>query len=104
MRFKLRVFMLVVLYGMRCPLYPMISRIASFVVLLSASAGLAASSPTVQFNRDIRPIVADTCFKCHGRDANARQAELRLDQREEAIKPHGDEQRIPIVPGDPSHS
>src|SRR4051812_28322504 len=44
----------------------------------------AASKPT--FNRDIRPILAENCFACHGPDKAARKAGLRLDVREEAIK------------------
>ncbi len=77
------------------------------VVFFSSAASAPAAAPDhahVEFNRDIRPIVSDTCFKCHGRDKNARQAELRLDLREEAVKPHGDEKLIPIVPGDLAHS
>ena len=60
-------------------------------------ASLAAAAP-VSFNRDIRPIMADTCFRCHGPDKNSRMANLRLDLRDEAIKPNqkGD---TPIVPG-----
>ncbi len=39
----------------------------------------------LDFNRDIRPVLAENCLYCHGQDANKRQAELRLDDRESAI-------------------
>ena len=42
-----------------------------------------ASAPT--YNRDIRPILAENCFACHGPDAGARKAGLRLDRRDAAV-------------------
>jgi hypothetical protein len=57
----------------------------------------------VHFNRDIRPIMAETCFRCHGPDKNSRMAGMRLDIREEAMKPTASG-AVPIVPGDPEKS
>ncbi len=45
------------------------------------------SAPRVVFNRDIRPILAEKCFKCHGLDAHERKGKLRLDLAEFAVAP-----------------
>jgi len=76
---------------------------AERTVPLIACLALAAAAEPVKFNRDIRPIMSDTCFRCHGPDKRARMAGMRLDRREEALKPTASG-AIPIVPGDADKS
>ena len=76
---------------------------AERTVLLTVLAALSAAAEPVKFNRDIRPIMSDTCFRCHGPDKRARMAGMRLDRREEALKPTPSG-AIPIVPGDAEKS
>lgn len=51
----------------------------SFVVLVSGCLSSAAADEAVSFNRDVRPILSDRCFKCHGPDATNQESEFRLD-------------------------
>src|SRR5688572_21974646 len=82
----------------------MVRQLLCLIAACIAAVGEAAAQPgPPTFNRDIRPIMSDTCFRCHGPDSVARKANLRLDIREEATRPMRSG-RIPIVPGDPGSS
>jgi Protein of unknown function (DUF1549)/Protein of unknown function (DUF1553)/Planctomycete cytochrome C len=69
--------------------------ISSFFTRLDAAQN-------IQFNRDIRPILADNCFSCHGPDKGKRKANLRLDTHDGLFSPLG--KATPIVPGKPQQS
>jgi mono/diheme cytochrome c family protein len=63
-----------------------------------AAAVTAFATDKLEYNRDVRPILAENCFACHGPDSASRKADLRLDKREVAIEHDA------IVPGKPSQS
>ena len=67
-----------------------------------AFGAMAFGAEKIEFNRDIRPILSENCFQCHGQDAAKREAKLRLDQRESATRDRGG--YAPIVPGKPQES
>ena len=60
---------------------------APFAALLLSSVASAADPAAIDFDRQIRPILSDKCFACHGPDEAARQSGLRLDLRDAALKP-----------------
>ncbi len=73
--------------------------LATITVVLSVP--VLAAKP-VEFAREIRPILSDTCFKCHGVDAAKRKGGLRLDQKKEWFHPR--EEGTLVVPGKPQES
>src|SRR5262245_4660535 len=72
--------------------------LSSLCLCISVVSPARASERPVEYNRDVRPILADNCFPCHGPDSASRKARLRLDRREDALKAEV------IVPGKPDES
>ncbi len=80
-----------------------ISLVLTSSLLIGSGHAEEALSTRVEFNRDIRPILSDVCFHCHGPDAAQRKANLRFDTEAGALVDLGDGRRA-IVAGQPDHS
>jgi hypothetical protein len=79
------------------------SRLAIVFSIHAIIVPLRAETSAPDYGRDIRPILSNKCFACHGPDDATRQAELRLD-RKEGIYSETASGAIPVVPGDPRAS
>src|SRR5665213_206166 len=78
--------------------------IATLLLTCTAAVALAEAPlpATIDFNRDVRPILSENCYFCHGPDKNKRKADLRLDTRDglfKAVKDHP-----AVIPGDVNRS
>ena len=78
-------------------------RMRWFTRILFSLAGVSAGSAEISFNREVRPILAENCFYCHGQDANKRKAGLQLNVPDNPLRPN-DQQETAIVPGHPEAS
>src|SRR5215813_4392194 len=68
------------------------------LLALTLDVPIATAAPAIQFNRDIRPILSENCFACHGPDNSARKGGLRLDTKEGIFDPTPKHQPA-VVPG-----
>src|SRR6266513_2791381 len=84
-------------------------RCLAFGLMMAALRGQAGEIPAdkprgqVDFNFQVRPLLSDRCFKCHGPDEKSRKAKLRLDLREGILKELEGGWAV-VKPGDPAKS
>src|SRR5262245_32304596 len=76
----------------------MLSRSFALTFVFTWLSLISHAADKLEYNRDVRPILAENCFACHGPDSAARKADLRLDKRDVAIEHDA------IVPGKPADS
>src|SRR5215208_1787697 len=86
-----------------------VATVCAGVLVLAASqqstpTSIQAADP-IDYNWDVRPILSENCFQCHGPDEKSRRAGLRLDQAEGATRVLNEQAgRRAIVPGSPDQS
>ena len=78
-------------------------RVVLLLAYFCCLAPIASADDEIRFNRDVKPILSQNCFQCHGPDDKHRSAGLRLDQRDAAMKP-AESGAVAIVPNDPQQS
>jgi mono/diheme cytochrome c family protein len=89
---------------------PLLLFSATFIMVMTlrgilTAAQASAAGPAVDYNWDVKPILSDNCFRCHGPDEKSRRAGLRLDNPDSAYAAlSGRTERHAIVPGDAEHS
>jgi hypothetical protein len=82
---------------------PNLRLIFTTCVCAAVATADAHAADSIDYNRQIRPLLSNHCFKCHGPDPEQRKAVFRLDVRESALAA-AESGEIPIVPGNPAKS
>ena len=72
-------------------------------LLFTFDQSVSAADATIDFNRDIRPILSDNCYACHGPDESHREGGFRLDRKDSAFA-KAESEAVVIVPGKPQLS